>query len=62
MNLFKIFSFFSSDNSDVSLLDKSTFAYIDDCDSDSQLSLRKTLDISSLRGKKLFSKSDEDTD
>ncbi|XP_065361607.1 membrane-associated tyrosine- and threonine-specific cdc2-inhibitory kinase [Calliphora vicina] len=51
-----------SDNNDDSPLDKSAFAYIDDCDSDSHLSVRKSLDISSLRGKKLFGKSDEDTD
>lgn len=58
-----LFSFhIFSDNSNGSLSDKSTFAYIDDCDSDSQISMRKSLDISSLRGKKLFCKCDEETD
>ncbi|KAI8115696.1 Membrane-associated tyrosine- and threonine-specific cdc2-inhibitory kinase [Lucilia cuprina] len=52
----------SFNDNDGSLLDKSIIAYVDDCDSDSHLSQRKTLDISSLRGKKLFCKSDEDTD
>lgn len=55
-----------SDNSDPSLLEKSTSSQIDDWDfnwdTSSQLSLRKPLDMSSLRRKILFSKSDEETD
>ncbi|TMW52552.1 hypothetical protein DOY81_002377 [Sarcophaga bullata] len=54
------------DNSDPSLLEKSTSSQIDDWDSNwdtsSQLSLRKSLDMSSLRRKILFSKSDEETE
>lgn len=59
-DLKNVFSF--SENCEPSLLDKSTFSYLDDCDSDSLSSLRRPLDVSSMRGKKLFSKFDEDTD
>ncbi|XP_005176772.1 membrane-associated tyrosine- and threonine-specific cdc2-inhibitory kinase [Musca domestica] len=51
-----------NDNSEAISLDKSTFSYLDDCDSDEIPSMRKPLDVSSVRGKKLFSKFDEDTD
>ncbi|XP_075161851.1 protein kinase, membrane associated tyrosine/threonine 1 [Haematobia irritans] len=53
-----------NDNIEVSssVLDKSTFSYLDDCESDYLQCSRRPLDVSSMRGKKLFSKFDEDTD
>uniref|UniRef100_A0A1A9V481 Membrane-associated tyrosine- and threonine-specific cdc2-inhibitory kinase n=1 Tax=Glossina austeni TaxID=7395 RepID=A0A1A9V481_GLOAU len=45
-----------------SFLDKSTCDCLDDWESDSQSSFRKSFDVSALSRKKLFSKFDDDTD